>query len=64
MALDLPKTAAAFVVLIALGAGGLVAAEVMPTDTVVTMVLPSMVAFGLVCLFLGVQYGEYRSART
>lgn len=62
MEFDLPTTAAAFVALIAVGIGGLLAAPMMTTGTVLTMVLPSMAVFGLICLALGVKYGEHRTA--
>jgi len=61
MEFDLPKTAAVFVVIIALGVGGLVAAPMMAADTVLMMVAPSMIAFGLIMLVLGVKHGEYRA---
>lgn len=61
MVLDSTKTAAAFVVLIAIGVGGLLGSGVMAASTVLMMVLPAMVVFGLICLVLGVQYGEYRA---
>lgn len=54
-------TAAVFVALIVLGVGGLAASGVMPTRVVLMMVAPSMVAFGLVCLGIGVKYGEHRA---
>jgi hypothetical protein len=62
MEFDLTKTAAAFVVLIAVGVGALVGAPMMTTGTVLTMVLPSMVAFGLICLGIGVAHGQYRAS--
>ena len=61
MALDSTKTAVAFVVLIAVGAGGLLLSGVMATGTVLMMVLPAMVVFGLICLGIGTQYGEHRA---
>lgn len=61
MKLDVTKTVGGFVVLVAIGAGGLLASGVMATSTVLTMVLPAMIVFGLVCLGLGVGYGEYRA---
>ncbi|WP_436906795.1 DUF7333 family protein [Halosimplex marinum] len=65
MELDLPKTAAAFVVLIAVGVGGLIGAPIpMGTDTILMMVAPSMVVFGLICLVIGVAHGEYRAGAT
>ena len=64
MEFDLTKTAVAFVALIAVGVGGLVAMDVMPTRIVMMMVAPSMVAFGLVCLGLGVKFGEHRAGAT
>ncbi|WP_135365541.1 DUF7333 family protein [Halosimplex halophilum] len=65
MELDLPKTAAAFVVLIAVGVGGLIGAPIpMGTDTILMMVAPSMVVFGLICLAIGVAHGQYRAGAT
>jgi predicted RND superfamily exporter protein len=61
MALDLTKTAVIFLALIAVGIGGLAVSGVMAVGTIMMMVLPSTVVFGLVCLALGVQYGEYRA---
>jgi len=63
MEFDTARTAVLFAVLIAVGVGGLVAAGVMPTRVVLMMVLPSMVAFGLICLGLGVKLGEHRATR-
>jgi len=64
MELDQTKTAAIFVALIAVGVGGLVASGVMETNTIMMMVAPSMIAFGLICLFIGVKHGEYRAGAT
>lgn len=62
MEFDLTKTAVAFLVIIAVGVGGLVAAPMMATDTVLMMVAPSMIVFGLIMLGIGVKHGEYRAA--
>jgi hypothetical protein len=35
----------------------------MATGTVLMMVLPSVLVFGGVCLFLGMKHGEYRATR-
>ncbi len=59
MEFDLGKTAAAFVVLIAIGVIGTI--PMMGTGTVLMMVLPSMVVFGLIMLALGVKHGQYRT---
>ncbi|WP_440990909.1 DUF7333 family protein [Haloarchaeobius baliensis] len=61
MELDQTKTAAAFIALIVLGTGALLAMQVMPTDTTLMMVTPSMLVFGLICLGIGVAHGEYRA---
>ena len=61
MEFDLPTTVAAFVAVIAIGVGGLIAAPMMTTDTVLMMVAPSMIVFGLLMLVLGVKYGEHRA---
>lgn len=63
MEFDLPTTAAAFLGLIALGIGGMIAADMMATDTILMMVLPSMVVFGAIILGIGVKHGEYRATR-
>ena len=62
MEFDLPTTAAVFVALNAIGIAALLAAPVpMQTTTILTMVLPSMVVFGLICLVLGLKFGQHRS---
>ena len=62
MEFDRVTTAAAFVVLIAL-ATAITIATPMQTSTVLMMVVPSAVVFGLVALLLGVKHGEYRASR-
>ncbi len=66
MELDLPKTAAMFVAIIAVGVVGLIGAPEamipMGTDTILMMVAPSMAIFGLLCLAVGVKHGEYRAS--
>ncbi|MFB6206261.1 MAG: hypothetical protein ABEJ05_07035 [Haloglomus sp.] len=63
MEFDLTATAAIFVAIVVVGIGGLVAAPIpMATSTILMMVLPSTVVFGLVCLALGVKHGEHRSS--
>lgn len=62
--LDLPKTAAAFIAIILVGVLSMLytpAGEAMTTDTIFMMVTPSMVAFGLVCLVIGVAHGQHRA---
>ena len=63
MEFDLPTTAAAFIAVIAIGVGGLIAAPMMTTNTVLMMVAPSMIVFGLIMLALGVAHGQYRVTR-
>lgn len=62
MEFDRLTTAIAFVVLIAVGIGAMVATP-MDTGTILMMVLPSMAVFGLLMLALGVKHGEYRASR-
>lgn len=62
MEFDRGTTAAAFVVLIAL-ATAITIATPMETSTVLMMVVPSAVVFGLIALVLGVKHGEYRASR-
>ena len=61
MEFDLTTTALVFAALIAVGVGGLAASGVMAPSTVLMMVLPSTVVFGLVCLGIGVKHGEFRA---
>ncbi len=61
MEFDTTVTAGLFLALIAIGFGGLFGMDVMGQDTLLMMVLPSMVAFGLICLGIGVKHGEFRA---
>jgi hypothetical protein len=62
MEFDPVKTAVAFLVLIGFGTGALIGAPIpMGTDTILMMVLPSMLVFGALCLAIGVKHGEYRA---
>lgn len=64
MEFDTIRTAVAFAAVVLLGAGAMVVAPFMRASTVLTMVLPSMVLFGLICLGIGVKYGEYRAGHS
>lgn len=61
MDFDTTVTGGIFALVIAVAVGGLIGSNVMPTNTILMMVLPSMLAFGLICLGIGVKHGEYRS---
>ena len=61
MEFDLATTAGVFLAIVVVAIGGLTASGVMETSTVLMMVLPSVLVFGAVCLFLGTKYGEYRA---
>ena len=63
MEFDLPRAGGLVLAVIGLGVAGLVTSEVMPTDTILMMVLPSMVAFAAVAFGIGVKHGEYRASR-
>jgi len=63
MEFNLPVTGAALVGIVALGTASLVGMDVMATSTVLMMVVPSMLVFGLIALSLGVKHGEYRATR-
>ncbi|CDK39776.1 hypothetical protein DM2_990 [Halorubrum sp. DM2] len=62
MEFDLPRAAAILVLIVAIGAGGLIGAGMMPLQTTLMMVVPSMLVFGAVAFALGVKHGEFRSA--
>jgi len=61
MEFDRNTTLAVFLALVVVGMGGLYASAVMPPRILLMMVLPSVLVFGGVCLFLGMRYGEYRA---
>jgi hypothetical protein len=61
MEFDLRVTTVVFAAIVAIGVGGLIAAPFMTASTVLMMVAPSMIAFGLICLGLGMKYGEHRA---
>lgn len=52
-----------FAAVIALGTGALMAAPMMTAQTVLMMVLPSMVVFGLITFGIGLKHGQYQSTR-
>ncbi|MFP4189039.1 MAG: hypothetical protein ACLFR5_06500 [Halobacteriales archaeon] len=63
MEFDEKITAGLFVLLIAVGVGGLVGSPIpMDTSTILMMVAPSMVIFGGIMLAIGVKHGEYRAS--
>lgn len=61
MGFDLPRAGGILVAIIVIGVGGLVASGVMAAQTVLMMVLPSMVIFAAIAFWLGMKYGEYRA---
>jgi len=52
-----------FVAVIAIGTLALVAAPMMTASTVLMMVLPSMVVFGLITFGIGLKHGQYQATR-
>lgn len=61
MEFDRPTTIGLFVAVIAFGTAALVAAPMMTTSTVLMMVLPSMVVFGLIMFAIGLKHGSYQA---
>jgi hypothetical protein len=61
MEFDLPRAAAILVLIVAIGAGGLIGANMMPLQTTLMMVVPSMLVFGALAFAIGVKHGEFRS---
>lgn len=62
MEFSLPVALGALLAIVVLGVAGLVTSDVMATETILMMVAPSMLVFGLVAFGLGVKHGEYRTA--
>ncbi|WP_253736273.1 DUF7333 family protein [Halohasta salina] len=52
-----------FAAVIAIGTLALIAAPMMTAQTVLMMVLPSMVVFGLITFGIGLKHGQYQAAR-
>jgi hypothetical protein len=61
MEFTLGATVGVLLAIVAAGTAALIAMGFMATSTVLMMVTPSMLAFGLVALFVGVKHGEYRA---
>jgi hypothetical protein len=60
MEMNLPISAGIVLAIVVAGTVGLMQMNVMATDTVFMMVMPSMVAFAAVVFAIGTKYGEYR----
>ncbi len=59
---NLATTVVALVVLVAAGAGALIAAPIpMTAATILMMVVPSMLVFGGVSAVIGAKHGEWRA---
>jgi len=61
MELNLPVSVGILAAIIAAATGGLIAAPMMTTNTILTMVTPSMAIFALITFAIGVKHGEYRA---
>ena len=63
MEFNFPVALGALIAVVAVGVGGLIASPIpMTTGTILMMVAPSMLVFGLLAFGLGVKHGEYRAA--
>jgi hypothetical protein len=63
MEFDLPRAAAILVLIVAIGAAGLIGGGMMTLQTTLMMVVPSMLAFGALAFAIGVKHGEFRATR-
>lgn len=63
MEFDRTTSIGLFVAVIALGTAALVAAPMMTAQTVLMMVLPSMIVFGLITFGIGLKHGQYQAGR-
>jgi len=61
MEFDTTKTAIAFLLLNVVGAGALIGMDVMPLRIIGMMVVPSMLLFSGIFLFIGMKFGEHRA---
>jgi hypothetical protein len=63
MDFNLPVALGVLLAVIGVGVGGLIASPIpMTTGTILMMVAPSMLVFGLLAFSLGVKHGEFRAA--
>jgi hypothetical protein len=62
MEFDLPRAAALLVLIVAVGAAGLIGSGMMPLQITLMMVVPSMLLFGALAFAIGVKHGQFRSA--
>ena len=63
MEFSLPVALGAVLAVIVVGVAGLVGGGMMPLQTTLMMVAPSMLVFGLLAFGLGVKHGEFRATR-
>ena len=61
MEFTLPVALGALLAVVVVGVAGLVFSGMMTAGTVLMMVAPSMLVFGLIAFGLGVKYGEFRA---
>lgn len=61
MEYSLPVALGAVIALVVLGVVGLLTADVMRQGTVLMMVAPSMLVFGVLSFAIGVKHGQYRA---
>ena len=61
MDFSLPTSLGVLLLIIVIGVAGLVGGGMMPLETILMMVAPSMLVFGLIAFALGMKHGEYRS---
>lgn len=63
MEFDLPRAAALLVLIVAVGTAGLIGSGMMPLQTTLMMVAPSMLVFGALAFAIGVKHGQFRATR-
>lgn len=63
MEFNLPVALGALLAVVVVGVGGLLVSGVMSAGTVLMMVAPSTLVFGLLAFWLGVKHGEFRAVR-
>ncbi|WP_280585500.1 hypothetical protein [Halorubrum sp. Boch-26] len=61
MEFDLPRAAALLVLIVAVGTAGLIGSGMMPLQTTLMMVAPSMLLFGAIAFAIGVKHGQFRA---
>ncbi len=61
MEFDLTRAAGSLILLVGVGAAGLIGSGMMPLRITLMMVVPSMLVFGALAFVIGMKHGQFRA---